>query len=196
MRAAKEGLASSNEFSKVALPTLTKLIPQAQASTPGLQGDREAVRPDDRADPRRRSARSRAKSARLLSQANKGSEPLEKTVRSFGNSLGGLNSFFNELAYKPKGDAQSYLFYLPWANHDLNSAFSLQDAERAGPAQPARDQLHRRRPRLRLAATRNGSKDKPYLETLLKLGQRPAQAKKSRSRSRPNPGTCENRKEE
>src|SRR6185437_4120576 len=68
----------------------------------------------------------------LLSAAAHGSEPLEKTVRNFGKSLGGLNSFFNELAYKPKGDAQSYLFYLPWANHNLNSAFSLQDA--SGPA--------------------------------------------------------------
>ena len=37
LRAAKEGLASSNEFSKVALPTLTKLIPQAQASTPAFK---------------------------------------------------------------------------------------------------------------------------------------------------------------
>ena len=42
------------------------------------------------------------------------------------NSLVGLNSFFNELAYKPK-HGQSYLFYLPWANHDTNSALSAQD---------------------------------------------------------------------
>ncbi|MBS1895276.1 MAG: hypothetical protein JST59_28585 [Actinobacteria bacterium] len=63
----------------------------------------------------------------MLIAANEGSRPLEKTVRGFGESLEGLNSFFNELAYKPKGK-QSYLFYLPWANHDFNSAFSLEDA--------------------------------------------------------------------
>ena len=34
------GLASSNRFSQVAYPALTKLIPQAQALDPGLQGDR------------------------------------------------------------------------------------------------------------------------------------------------------------
>ena len=49
-------------------------------------------------------------------------------MTNFGNALGGLNSFFNELAYKPKGVKQSYLFYLPWLNHDFNAAFNLQDA--------------------------------------------------------------------
>src|SRR5262249_28998925 len=46
---------------------------------------------------------------------------------------GGLNSFFNELAYKPKGSRQSYLFYLPWINHNVNASFNLADA--AGPVQ-------------------------------------------------------------
>src|SRR5262249_44842317 len=55
-------------------------------------------------------------------------KPFEKTVRSFGNSLGGFNSFLNELSYKPKGSKQSFLFYLPWLNHDFNNAFNLEDA--------------------------------------------------------------------
>lgn len=45
-----------------------------------------------------------------------------------------LNSFFNTMAYDPPGDGpngQSYLFYLPWAGHNTNSAYSTQDA--AGP---------------------------------------------------------------
>jgi phospholipid/cholesterol/gamma-HCH transport system substrate-binding protein len=37
-----------------------------------------------------------------------------------------LNKIVNELAYKPK-NGQSYLFYLPWANHDTNSVLSTQD---------------------------------------------------------------------
>ena len=37
-----------------------------------------------------------------------------------------LNNIVNELAYKPK-NGQSYLFYLPWANHDTNSVLSTQD---------------------------------------------------------------------
>ncbi len=42
-----------------------------------------------------------------------------------------LNSFFNLMAYDPPGDGpngQSYLFYLPWAGHNTNSAYSTQDA--------------------------------------------------------------------
>ena len=49
-------------------------------------------------------------------------------MSEFGTSLGALNSFFNELAYKPKGSRQSFLFYLPWLNHDINSSFNLTDS--------------------------------------------------------------------
>jgi phospholipid/cholesterol/gamma-HCH transport system substrate-binding protein len=126
LRAAKEGLSSSNEFSKVALPTLTKLIPQAQASTPAFKATEKLF--SQTAEPIRKGIRPFTREIRpVLSRANEGATPLEKTVRSFGNSVGGLNSFFNELAYKPKGSKQSYLFYLPWLNHDFNSAFSLED---------------------------------------------------------------------
>ncbi|HVV90388.1 MAG TPA: MlaD family protein [Solirubrobacterales bacterium] len=126
LRVAKEGLASSNEFSKVALPTLTKLIPQAQASTPAFKATEQLFR--QTTAPIRDGIRPFTREVRpLLTHANEGSKPLEKTVRSFGESLGGLNSFFNELAYKPKGNKQSYLFYVPWVNHDFNSAFSLED---------------------------------------------------------------------
>ena len=64
----------------------------------------------------------------MLTHGAEAAEPFEKTVRNFGNSLGGFNSFLNELAYKPKGSKQSFLFYLPWLNHDFNAAFNLQDA--------------------------------------------------------------------
>jgi phospholipid/cholesterol/gamma-HCH transport system substrate-binding protein len=37
-----------------------------------------------------------------------------------------LDNIVNELAFKPK-NGQSYLFYLPWANHDTNSVLSTQD---------------------------------------------------------------------
>jgi phospholipid/cholesterol/gamma-HCH transport system substrate-binding protein len=126
LRVAGEGLASSNEFSQVALPTLTKLVPQAQASTPAFKATEKLFA--QTTEPIENGIRPLTREIRpLLSAANRGSEPLEKTVRGFGESIRGLNSFFNELAYKPKGDKQSFLFYLPWVNHDLNSAFSLED---------------------------------------------------------------------
>jgi phospholipid/cholesterol/gamma-HCH transport system substrate-binding protein len=126
LRVAKEGLASSNEFSKVALPTLTKLIPQAQASTPAFKATEQLFK--QTTAPIRDGIRPFSQEIRpLLVHTNEASKPFEKTVRGFGESLGGLNSFFNELAYKPKGK-QSYLFYIPWVNHDINSSFSLEDA--------------------------------------------------------------------
>ena len=67
----------------------------------------------------------------MLTHAKQGSADLSKTVRGFGNSLGAFNSFLNELAYKPKGSRQSYLFYLPWLNHNTNATFNLDDP--AGP---------------------------------------------------------------
>jgi len=167
LRVAKEGLASSNEFSKVALPTLTKLIPQAQASTPAFKATEQLFR--QTTAPIRDGVRPFTREIRpVLNQANKGAEPLEKTVRSFGNSLVGLNSFFNELAYKPKGEAQSYLFYLPWANHDLNSAFSLQDAN--GPVLRSVLEVSCTASELayNFGVQERLEHEKPYLETLLK----------------------------
>jgi phospholipid/cholesterol/gamma-HCH transport system substrate-binding protein len=41
-----------------------------------------------------------------------------------------LNAIVNEVAYKPPGsgaDANSYLFYVPWASHNSNSILSYQD---------------------------------------------------------------------
>jgi phospholipid/cholesterol/gamma-HCH transport system substrate-binding protein len=126
LKVAKEGLASSNEFSTVALPTLTKLIPQAQASTPAFKATEKLF--SQTTAPIRDGLRPFSREVRpLLTHTNEASKPFEKTVRQFGESLGGLNSFFNELAYKPKGSKQSYLFYLPWVNHDFNSSFSLED---------------------------------------------------------------------
>ncbi|MBS1881614.1 MAG: MCE family protein [Actinobacteria bacterium] len=167
LRTAGEGLASSNEFSRVALPTLTKLIPQAQASTPAFKATEKLFR--ETTAPIKNGVRPFTREIRpLLSAAKRGSEPLEKTVTSFGNSLGGLNSFFNELAYKPKGDAQSYLFYLPWANHNLNSAFSLQDASGPGLRSLLMISCTGADLGYGLAVTQRGL-GKPYLETLLNL---------------------------
>jgi phospholipid/cholesterol/gamma-HCH transport system substrate-binding protein len=129
LRAAESGLAASNRFSKVAYPALTKLIPQAQASTPAFKATERMF--SQTLAPIRDQIRPFTRTVRpVLTRAKEASGPFNKTVRNFGNSLGGLNSFLNELAYKPKGGTknQSYLFYLPWLNHDFNAAFNLHDA--------------------------------------------------------------------
>jgi phospholipid/cholesterol/gamma-HCH transport system substrate-binding protein len=131
LRAGNAGLASSKRFSDVAYPALTGLIPQAQALTPAFKATKNLFR--QTTTPIRDQIRPFTRQIRpFLTHANEASEPFEKTVKGFGNSLGAFNTFFNELAYKPKGSKQSFLFYLPWVNHDFNAAFNLQDA--GGPA--------------------------------------------------------------
>jgi len=131
LRAGNAGLASSKRFSEVAYPALTGLIPQAQASVPAFKATERLF--SQTTAPIRDQIRPFTRQIRpVLTHANEGSQPLNKTVRSFGNSLGAFNTFFNVLTYKPKGSKQSVLFYLPWLNHDFNATFNLQDA--SGPA--------------------------------------------------------------
>lgn len=126
LRAAEAGLASSDRFSRAAFPALTGLIPQAQALTPAFKATERLF--DQTLAPIRDQIRPFTREVRpVLTHAAEAAGPFSKTVRNFGNSLGGLNSFFNELAYKPKGSRQSYLFYAPWLNHNFNAAFNLQD---------------------------------------------------------------------
>ncbi len=127
LRAGNAGLASSKRFSDVAYPALTKLIPQAQASVGAFKATSRFF--EQTTAPIRDQIRPFTREIRpVLTHANEGSGPLKKTVTGFGNSLGAFNIFFNELAYKPKGSKQSFLFYLPWLNHDFNAAFNLQDS--------------------------------------------------------------------
>jgi phospholipid/cholesterol/gamma-HCH transport system substrate-binding protein len=51
------------------------------------------------------------------------SEAFPKLATSFGV----LNEFFNELAYNPGKSQGGFLFYLDWANHNLNSVVSSAD---------------------------------------------------------------------
>ena len=174
LRATQEGLASSNKFSKVAAPALTKLIPQAQASTPAFKATEKlfsqtTIPIKDQIRPFTRQIRP------VLVHTKEGAKPLEKTVRNFGNSIGGLNSFFNELAYKPKGDRnESYLFYVPWLNHDFNAAFNLQDA--GGPVLRGLVEISCTGSQLGFGLADNQeAKKEPYLKTLLNLINLPRQ---------------------
>lgn len=132
LRVATAGLASSKRFSDVAYPALTKLIPQAQALTPAFAATEKLFR--ETTAPIRDQIRPFTREIRpVLTKGAEAAGPFAKTVTNFGKSLGSLNTFFNELAYKPKGSRQSFLFYLPWLNHNYNATFSLQDA--GGPIQ-------------------------------------------------------------
>jgi phospholipid/cholesterol/gamma-HCH transport system substrate-binding protein len=164
LEAAKAGLASSNRFSQVAYPSLVKLIPQAQALTPAFKATERLFA--ETTEPIASQIRPFSREVRpLLTHSAEAAEPFEKTVRNFGNSLTGFNSFLNELSYKPKGK-ESYLFYLPWLNHNFNNALSLQDA--GGPILRSLVEVPCNAAELGygLAGARTAL-GKPYLQTLL-----------------------------
>jgi phospholipid/cholesterol/gamma-HCH transport system substrate-binding protein len=167
LRAANEGFASSNRFSEVAFPSLTKLLPQTQALTPAFKSSTQLFK--QTTAPIRDGVRPFTREIRpLLAASVETATPFEKSVRNFGHSLGSLNSWFNELAYKPKGSTQSYLFYVPWANHDFNAAFNLQDG--GGPAVRGLVEITCTGAQLGYGlAGEVASKGKPYLKTLLQI---------------------------
>ncbi len=92
-------------------PTLSDLRPFFEQTTPVF---RDQLRPFSvKAQP----------TARLLAPAT---ADLAKATPGLTTLARELNNIVNELAYKPTGQ-QSYLFYVPWANHDTNSVLSAQD---------------------------------------------------------------------
>jgi phospholipid/cholesterol/gamma-HCH transport system substrate-binding protein len=171
LQAARAGLASSNRFSQVAYPTLIKLIPQAQALTPAFQATERLF--SETTAPIRDQIRPFTREIRpVLTHGAEAAEPFEKTVRNFGNSLGGFNSFLNQLSYNPKGPKESYLFYLPWLNHNFSSVFTLQDA--GGPILRGLVLISCTGADLGYQlAEGESTKDKAYLQTLLEVIQLP-----------------------
>jgi phospholipid/cholesterol/gamma-HCH transport system substrate-binding protein len=160
LAAAEAGFASANRFSTAAKPALLGLIPQAQALTPALKANTRFFQ--QTTAPIRDQIRPFTREVRpVLTHAKEGSADLEKSVRGFGNALGAFNSFLNELAYKPKGSKQSYLFYLPWLNHNFNATFNLEDP--AGPIQRSLILISCNGTDLAYGLT----SEKPYLQTLL-----------------------------
>jgi phospholipid/cholesterol/gamma-HCH transport system substrate-binding protein len=92
-------------------PTLVDLRPFFQQTAPVI---RDQLRPFSvKAQP----------TARLLAPATK---KLAKSTPGLTTLSKELNNIVNELAYKSKGQ-NSYLFYVPWANHNTNSVLSSQD---------------------------------------------------------------------
>jgi phospholipid/cholesterol/gamma-HCH transport system substrate-binding protein len=167
LSALDSALASSDRFSTVARPALTQLIPQAQALGPALEANARLFRRTR--GPIERQIRPFTRQVRpTLTHTKQGAADLDTTVRSFGNALGGLNSLLNRLAYQPPGPAESYLFYLPWLNHNLNANFNLTDA--GGPLLRNAVMVSCNASRLAFGIAPR----KPYLQTILQGARLPA----------------------
>lgn len=174
LAAAEAGFSAANRFSIVARPALIGLIPQAQALGPAFEASERLFRETEA--PIRDQIRPFTREVRpVLTHVKEGATPFEKSVRGFGQSLGSLNSFLNELAFEPKDSRRSYLFYLPWLNHNFNSTFSLSDPH--GPVQRTVVLISCNGADLAYGLfggiTGNPESEKPYIRTLLQASNIP-----------------------
>jgi phospholipid/cholesterol/gamma-HCH transport system substrate-binding protein len=167
LRQTNTALQSSNALSEQLRPALHKLTPQADAFAPALrrlQTFFTETSPvlDGQITPFARQVAPPLKTVRAAAK------PFAKTVESFRDTLKPLNYGVNELAFNPSGSTQSYLFYLPWLNHDLNSNDGLQDA--AGPLRRGQVMLS-----CQTASLAEGfANGRPFLSTLLNLTNIPS----------------------
>jgi phospholipid/cholesterol/gamma-HCH transport system substrate-binding protein len=161
LRQTDTALTSANALSEQLGPALTKLTPQADAFAPALRRLQTFF-----------TDTSPVISGQItpfthqinppLDTVRQTAKPFSKTVANFRDTLKPLNYGFNELAAKPSG-GQSYLFYLPWLNHNLSSGYLLQDA--AGPLRRGTILLT-----CQTATLANGfANGRPFLRTLLQL---------------------------
>jgi phospholipid/cholesterol/gamma-HCH transport system substrate-binding protein len=132
LRETRSALNASASLSRVLGPTLTDLIPQAQALKPALQATRPFFRQTlpsvrDQIRPFTNQV------SRTVRDVKRGSQPLNESVTALDGSFTELNQVLNALAYNPPGEREGYLFYLAWVNHNLNSTALLQDG--LGPMQ-------------------------------------------------------------
>jgi len=161
-----KALASSNRFALASLPALRDSLPGARALKPALQALRPFMRQtlDSIRDQIRPFTVQVFAPVKHLRQTSEG---LAQTVPGLNRSFTNLNKGLNALAYNPSGDAESFMFYLPWLNHNINNLFLFQDAH--GPL--------RRGIVMQTCETARFSEgvatDKPFIKTLLETTNQP-----------------------
>ncbi|HZA58483.1 MAG TPA: MlaD family protein [Solirubrobacterales bacterium] len=127
LAATDDALASGSRFAVATLPALRDSLPGARALRPALRAARPFLRRT--AAPIRKQIRPFTRQVYdpvvHLRQATEG---LGDTVPGLKSSFQNLNAGLNALAFNPPGTNESFLFYLPWVNHNTNNLFLLQDA--------------------------------------------------------------------
>jgi phospholipid/cholesterol/gamma-HCH transport system substrate-binding protein len=129
LRSTQDGLARADRLAVELRPTLLRLIPQAQALKPALEGTQRLFR--ETRIPIRDQIRPFTRQVQpVFRHLDQTSQPLSRTVRGLRGAFDDLNVLLNLLAYNPDGSgSEGYLFWLAWLNHNFNSIFLTQDAE-------------------------------------------------------------------
>jgi phospholipid/cholesterol/gamma-HCH transport system substrate-binding protein len=123
----KSGLGKLATAAHVLGPTLHKLQPFASALGPANEATRKltlATTPIIKND-------IRPFAREILPTVNEVAPDTKQLAEAFPKlaaSFGVFNEFFNELAHNPGKSEGGFLFFLDWANHNLNSVVSSSDA--------------------------------------------------------------------
>jgi phospholipid/cholesterol/gamma-HCH transport system substrate-binding protein len=127
LRTTDTTLAKVDKLGKVLGPTLGALRPAARALGPSLAEMRPFLRETTPVirDQLRPFSRDALPTVKLLRPA---ARDLAVVTPKLTSTLKVVNYLLNELAYKPPGKQQGYLYWLGWANHDAAQVFSTQDA--------------------------------------------------------------------
>jgi len=127
LAAAQDGLAKSNQLSLVLRPTLLGLIPGAENLRGSLRSlQRLAINTAPLVENDIRPfTRETQPVFRDLGRTSRASEVTTAQFRGFFTNV---NRLVNLLAYNPEGDQEGFLFWAPWAAHNLNSSSNAQDA--------------------------------------------------------------------
>jgi phospholipid/cholesterol/gamma-HCH transport system substrate-binding protein len=123
----KSGLGKLATSAGVVGSTLTKLEPFARAFAPAQEATRSLFKqstPIIKNEVRPFAV----KILPVVNQLNPSLKELDEAFPGLSASFSVFNEFFNELAYNPGPNQGGFLFFLTWANHDLNSVLSTADA--------------------------------------------------------------------
>ena len=114
----------------VAGPTLQKLLPFANALAPANAATKQLA---ERTTPvLKNEIRPFAREILpVVNQLGPSTKQLGEAFPKLASSFSVFNEFFNELAYNPGSSKGNFLFFLDWANHNLNSVVSTSDGEGA-----------------------------------------------------------------
>jgi phospholipid/cholesterol/gamma-HCH transport system substrate-binding protein len=125
LQSANTALAKATTLGETMRSAFSELLPSARAFGPTMVDLRPFLRATTPviANQLRPFAVKAQPTARLLAPAT---EYLARSTPGLTTLAKELDNIVNELAYKPK-HGQSYLFYIPWAEHNTNSVLSTQD---------------------------------------------------------------------
>jgi phospholipid/cholesterol/gamma-HCH transport system substrate-binding protein len=121
------GVAELGKASRLIGPTLHNLLPFARALGPANDATRKLA--ETTTPILKNQIRPFAREIEpVVAELGPSTKQLAEAFPKLTTSFAVFNEFFNELAYNPGPSKGGFLFFLDWANHNLNSVLSSSDA--------------------------------------------------------------------